>query len=83
MNNFKQALQAQKNTWLKSTVLWSDFSDDFEIGMRKHREAIEFDFLTDNDQCDFFTFDNEDHIALSLELRSDCLFDTLQALDLL
>lgn len=85
LNEVKSALKAQKSAWVKSTTLWSDFSEDFETGMKQHKEAVEFDFLTENDvvdaieQCEV----NSDLIAEAEALRSECLYETLQAIGLL
>ena len=73
-------LKAQKKIWLESTTIWSDFSDDFETGMRQHKEAIEFDFLTENDKTDHF--ENSDLMGHALDLRAEYLQDTIVALDL-
>ena len=80
----KEALKAQKATWLNSTTLWSDFSEDFENGMRQHKEAVEFDFLTENDVVDQIEVcdENCDLIAEAQELRSECLYETIQELEL-
>ena len=84
LNAVKEALKAQKATWLNRTTLWSDFSEDFEVGMRQHKEAVEFDFLTENDVVDQIDVcdENCDLIGEAQELRSEILLDTIQALDL-
>lgn len=80
----KAALKTQQQKWLDSTTIWSDFSDDFETGMRQHKEAVEYDFLTENDVVDSIEScdDNADMIDEAEVLRSDCLYDTLKSLDL-
>lgn len=85
LNELKVALENQKKVWIESTTIWSDFSEDFGVGMCQHREAIEHDFLTENDQTDQFEPDNDDGqlMAEALEIRSEFLHDTIQALDLL
>ena len=85
LNEVKSALKAQKSNWLNSTTLWSDFSDDFETGMRQHKESIEHDFLTENDVVDQIEVcdENSELIGKAMEERTECLFDTIQALDLL
>ena len=82
LNEVKQALAAQKANWLASTTLWSDFSTDFEPGNRMHAEAVQHDFLEESDVVDSFQPDDTDEIGIAEELRSDCLADTLQAMDL-
>ena len=79
----KKHVEAQKELWLNSTVLWSDFDDDFETGMKAHADEIKRDFLQENDVSDLVDEDYPDLIAYAQELRADALFDTLQALDLL
>ena len=80
LNELELALKAQKKIWLVSTTVWSDFSDDFETGVRQYREAIEFDFLTGNDKTDHF--ENNDLMGQALDLRTEYLQDTIAALDL-
>ena len=80
LNELELALKAQKKIWLDSTTTWSDFSDDFEIGMRQHTEAVEFDFLTENDKTDHF--ENSDLMGHALDMRAEYLQDTIVALDL-
>ena len=82
LTEVKEALSAQKAMWLASTTIWSDFDADFEAGNRKHHESVEFDFLTENDVVDSFDPENSDDIGVAEELRSECLFDTLQAMGL-
>lgn len=76
----KTALAAQKSIWLASTTIWSDFDADFDAGNRKHRESVEFDFLTENDAVDSFDPENSDDIGVAMELRSECLHETLRAM---
>jgi len=73
-------LNEQKAMWLSSTTLWSDFSEEMEEGLRMHKEAVEFDFLTENDKTDLF--DNDDLMDKALDMRSECLYETLQSMDL-
>ena len=79
----KSHVAAQKELWLNSTVLWSDFDEDFETGMKSHADEVRGDFLQENDVSDLVDEDYPDIIAYAQELRADALFDTLQALDLL
>lgn len=83
LDEIRDALARQKQVWLGSTTNWMDFDVDFEVGNRKHRESIEFDFLTENDVVDVFTPELSDDIGVAEYLRRECLFDTLQALDLI
>lgn len=80
----KAALEAQKTTWIQSTTLWSDFSSDFETGMRQHKEAVGHDFLTENDVVDQIEASeaNAELIDNARDLRSEALYDTIQSLDL-
>ena len=82
LTEVKLALLTQKNNWLTSTVNWADFDTDFEAGNKKHREAVINDFLEENDVVDFFEPENTDEIGIAEELRTDCLAETLQAMDL-
>ena len=79
----KSHIAAQKELWLNSTVLWSDFDEDFETGMKAHADEVRGDFLQENDVLNLVDEDYPDLIAYAQELRADALFDTLQALDLL
>ena len=76
-------IAAQKKLWINSTVLWSDFDDDFETGIKAHADEVRGDFLQENDVSDLVDEDYPDLIAYAQELRADALFDTLQALGLL
>lgn len=80
------ALADQKKIWLASATLWSDFSEDFEDGNRKHREAIEDDFLQENDAVDKVDERDDDLcdvLDAAMELRSECLYETLKEKGLL
>ena len=79
----KAHVAVQKRLWVNSTVLWSDFDNDFETGMSLHAQSVRDDFLQENDVSDLVDEDYPDLIAYAQELRAGALFDTLQALDLL
>jgi hypothetical protein len=79
----KKHVADQKELWLNLTVLWSDFDDGFETGMKAHADEVRYNFLQENDVSDLVDKDYPDLIAYAQELRADALFNTLQALDLL
>ena len=85
INEIELALKEMRKTWLESTTLWSDFSADYETGLRQWREAVEYDFLSINDPVSDIeeTEENCDLIADAMEMRSEYLYDTLQSMDLL
>mgnify|MGYP003677510084 CR=1 FL=1 len=76
------AVEAQKKKWLESPISVSDFDAVFENGEAILRGLVEQDFLEENDVVDKFESDCADIICEAEMLRSDCLADTLQAMNL-